>query len=215
MLINFLLKHKKSKKLPLDTKRIETIKEEPLIMNADQKKEENKILVTLGTSLGELKIEMDSNKAPKTVKHMKELFEFGHYLGAGIFRVGQGHAIQIGDFDCDLYYRTPPGGPIELESEGAQHIRGTVGLNRGEDLDSGHSTFFINMINNFHLNPSKRTDPNTTGYAVFGRIVEGLDILDAMVKSKKSPSLSPDGTPCIEDAEKYPVVVTSILVQEV
>jgi cyclophilin family peptidyl-prolyl cis-trans isomerase len=176
------------------------------------KKESKKILVDIGTSLGHIVIEMEAGKAPKTVSHMLKLFNSGHYLGAGLFRVGAGHVVQIGDMDCELIYRVPPIMQLDLETEHARNTKGTVALNYSHEPGSPQSTFFFNMSNNYHLNPSRAGVPNTTGYPTFGKVIEGMEILESMVKTKKCPSLDLSGSPSEEDAKKYPVAVTSIVV---
>jgi len=177
-----------------------------------------KIQVDIGTSLGHIVIEMDPQLAPKTVKHMVDLFESGHYIGAGLFRVGSGHVIQIGDMDCELVYRVPPMLSLEPEEVKSRNLRGTIALNNAGGEGSSQSTFFFNMANNYHLNPiqTKRVDQdeklNEVSYPTFGKVVEGMDILDSMIKTRKCPSIDLNGTPSEEDAKKYPVVVTSITI---
>ncbi len=169
-------------------------------------------VIDIGTSLGHIIIELDEVNAPKTVAHMIKMMESGHYLNAGIFRVGPGHVIQIGDLDCELVYKMPPNVYAEYENVTTKHTKGTVSLNAPPTGEGTHSTFFINMTTNFQLDNSESQGGDQQRYPNFGRVIEGMDILETMVKTRMSPSIDLNGTPSEEDCKKYPVVVTSTLV---
>lgn len=184
-----------------------------LFMNTAPETTTKKKIVDIGTSLGHIIIELDEINAPKTVAHMSKMFESGHYLHAGLFRVGPGHVIQIGDTDCELIYRMPPNIYAEPEHVPSKHTKGMVSLNAPVAGEGTHSTFFINMTTNFQLDSAKEAKEDR--FPSFGKVIEGMDILETMIKTRMSPSIDLSGTPSEEDCKKYPVVVTSILVTEI
>lgn len=166
--------------------------------------------VTLETTMGAITFELDTVGAPKTSAHMLRLFKTRHYVGAAIFRVEPNFLIQLGDLDRNLVYRHPPGPQsVPLETTGMQHGRGTVALARGDDPNSGRSSFYFDLGPNRHLNADPNAPPNTTGYAVFGKVVEGMDVLDRINAVERDPTRGP--FPGM--LPKEPIVVTAVKVQ--
>lgn len=165
--------------------------------------------VTLETTMGAITFELDTVGAPKTSAHMLRLFKTRHYVGAAIFRVEPNFLIQLGDLDRNLVYRHPTGPQtVPLETTGMQHARGTVSLARLDDPSSGRSSFYFDLGPNRHLNADPNAPPNTTGYAVFGKVVEGMDVLDRINAVERDPTKGP--FPGM--LPKEPIVVTAVRV---
>jgi len=166
--------------------------------------------VTIEATMGVITFEMDTVGAPKTSAHMLRLFRTRHYVGAGIFRVEPGFLIQLGDLDANLVYRQPPyTATVPLETENNHHFRGGVALAHGDNPDSGRSSFYFELADNPHLNATPGAPPNTTGFAVFGKVVEGMDVLDRIA----AVELDPAKGPFPGRLPKTPIVITRVRVQ--
>jgi len=131
--------------------------------------------VALETSEGKIVIELAPKEAPKTVDNFLAYVKAGHYDGTVFHRVIPTFMIQAGGFGSDMSER-PTRPPIPLESKnGLKNARGTVAMARRSDPNSATAQFFINVVDNPSLDyPS--FDGN--GYAVFGKVVEGMDVVD-------------------------------------
>jgi len=131
--------------------------------------------VAMVTTKGRMVIELEPGLAPVTVANFLQYVQAGHYNGLVFHRVIPGFMIQGGGFDAELNQRkTNP--PIVNEARnGLRNDRGTIAMARTQVLDSATSQFFINVVNNNALNY-----PSNGGYAVFGRVVEGMDVADAI-----------------------------------
>jgi len=131
--------------------------------------------VALDTSQGRIVIELAPKEAPKTVDNFLAYVKAGHYDGTVFHRVIPTFMIQAGGFGSDMSER-PTRPPIPLESKnGLKNARGTVAMARRSDPNSATAQFFINVVDNTSLDyPS--FDGN--GYAVFGKVVEGMDVVD-------------------------------------
>ena len=134
------------------------------------------INVVLETTKGTIELELDAKKAPITVANFVEYVEDGHFEGTIFHRVIPEFMIQGGGF-------TPQGDqketrdPIKLESDnGLKNDRGTIAMARTQVPDSATCQFFINLIDNDFLNRASGSD----GYAVFGKMVDGIDVVDAI-----------------------------------
>jgi cyclophilin family peptidyl-prolyl cis-trans isomerase len=148
--------------------------------------------VTLETTMGAITFEMDMVGAPKTSAHMLRLFRTRHYVGAGVFRVEPGFLIQLGDLDGNLVYRHPPyTATVPLETATNRHFRGAVALAHGDDPNSGRSSFYFDLAENAGLNAKPGAPPNTTGFAVFGKVAEGMDVLDRIAAVERDPTKGP------------------------
>jgi cyclophilin family peptidyl-prolyl cis-trans isomerase len=155
--------------------------EEPKQMDAKQKK------VKLETTMGDIVIELNEKAAPITVKNFLTYVEEGFYDGTIFHRVIPNFMIQGGGFTPDMAQKkTHP--PIANEaSNGLKNDRGTIAMARTNNPNSATSQFFINHKNNDPLNYA---GPNNPGYAVFGKVVEGMGVVDkiALVKTtQKGP----------------------------
>lgn len=160
-------------------------------------------VVALETSLGTVKVELYPEKAPITVKNFLDYVDAKHYDGLVFHRVITGFMAQGGGME--------PGGkerktrdPIKNEAgNGISNVRGTIAMARTPDPDSATSQFFINVADNTFLDRKEAQDG--VGYAVFGRVIEGMDVVDKMIKADKKPVNNP--------REKPSVPVTDIVIK--
>jgi peptidyl-prolyl cis-trans isomerase B (cyclophilin B) len=137
--------------------------------------------VLLETTKGKIVVELYADKAPKTVKNFLGYVKAGHYNGTIFHRVIPGFMVQGGGFAADMTEK-PTRPPIKNEADnGLLNQRGTLAMARAPDPDSASSQFFINVVNNGSLNFRSKT-PEGWGYAVFGKVVDGMDVVDAIVK---------------------------------
>lgn len=132
--------------------------------------------VKLATSAGDIVVELDAAKAPKSVANFLQYAKDGHYDGTVFHRVIENFMVQGGGMTEDLKQR-PTRAPIALESRnGLNNDRGTLAMARTGDPNSATAQFFINVKDNEFLNAAKSQDGN--GYAVFGKVVSGMDVVD-------------------------------------
>ena len=132
--------------------------------------------VKLVTTQGDIVLELDAAKAPKTVENFLQYVKAGHYKGTVFHRVIDNFMIQGGGLTADLVQK-PTRPPIPLESRnGLVNATGTVAMARTAIPDSATSQFFINLKDNTFLDAANARDGN--GYAVFGKVVEGMDVVD-------------------------------------
>ena len=131
--------------------------------------------VRLATSAGDIVVELDAAKAPKTVENFLQYVKDKHYDGTVFHRVIDGFMIQGGGFTPDLQQK-PTRAPIPLEANnGLKNDRYTIAMARTGNPNSATSQFFINVKNNDSLNAP---NPDGYGYTVFGRVVTGTDVVD-------------------------------------
>lgn len=137
--------------------------------------------VLLKTSKGDITLELYPGKAPVTVKNFLAYVEGNFYDGLIFHRVIPGFMIQAGGLTAEM--RTRSGNPpIKNEAaNGLKNDRGTVAMARTGVVDSATSQFFINLVNNANLN-YKGSTPQDFGYCVFGKVVSGMDIVDAIAQ---------------------------------
>ncbi len=138
--------------------------------------------VIVHTNHGDITIELDAEKAPLTVDNFLDYVDRGHYDGTIFHQVVAGYVILGGGYTEDLQER-PASAPIRNEADnGLKNTRGTVAMARRPDAaDSSTCQFFINLRDNPHLDYSGRT-PEEYGYCVFGRVVQGMDVVDRIAK---------------------------------
>ena len=131
-------------------------------------------MVLMSTSMGDIKIELYEDKAPVTVKNFLGYVNDKFYDGTIFHRVIPNFMIQGGGFDKDMKEK-PAKAPIKNEAaNGLKNDTGTIAMARTSDPDSATAQFFINVVNNDGLN---RPKPDGHGYAVFGKVVEGMDVV--------------------------------------
>ncbi len=153
--------------------------------------------VELETSKGTIKLELDDEKAPKTVKNFLENVENGHFDGTVFHRVIKGFMVQGGGFEPGMKQK-PTGSPIENEAaNGLKNTRYTVAMARTSDPHSATAQFFINAADNAFLDHKSPT-PDGWGYAVFGKVVGGDDVVDE-IEGVKTGSKSGHGDVPLDD----------------
>jgi cyclophilin family peptidyl-prolyl cis-trans isomerase len=134
-------------------------------------------VVVLETTLGNIEIELDAQKAPVSTENFLAYVDSGHYDGTAFHRVIPGFMIQGGGFDAQLNQK-PTRGPIQNESgNGLTNQRGTIAMARTNDPNSATAQFFINTVDNDFLN-------RPPGYAVFGKVTAGMDVVDKIAGVK-------------------------------
>ena len=136
-------------------------------------------MIILQTNHGDIKIELDFDKAPNTAANFKQYVEEGFYDGTIFHRVIDGFMIQGGGFTPGMQQKATRD-PIECEADiGLKNELGTLAMARTMDPHSASSQFFINVKNNDFLNHSSKTAQGW-GYAVFGKVVDGMDAVNAI-----------------------------------
>ena len=155
--------------------------------------------VRLATSMGDIVVQLEPEKAPKTVQNFLTYVKAGQYDGTVFHRVIPTFMIQGGGYDAHLKFRAVRK-PIPLEDQsGLSNVRGTIAMARTGNPDSATAQFFINVKDNPGLDHGNTPDGN--GYAVFGHVVEGMDVVDRI---KDVPTLSRNG---MDDVPAQPVVI--------
>ncbi len=135
-------------------------------------------MVIMTTSLGAITIELDAEKAPITVDNFLKYVDDGFYDGLIFHRVIPNFMIQGGGMNADMDEK-PNNPPIKNEADnGLPNDRGTIAMARTQVVDSATSQFFINLNNNSFLNHGGRD----FGYAVFGKVVDGMDVVDKIAQ---------------------------------
>ena len=135
--------------------------------------------VAFETSMGRIVIELNADKAPATVENFIQYVQSGHYDGLIFHRVIDNFMIQGGGFDQKMQQRSTRA-PIQNEADnGLTNEVGTLAMARTSDPHSASAQFFINVKNNAFLNYSSKTMQGW-GYAVFGRVIEGMDVVNQM-----------------------------------
>ena len=138
-------------------------------------------MIKLHTNYGEITLELDSEKAPITVQNFIDYVNNGHYDNTVFHRVIDGFMIQGGGFEPGLVQKQARA-PIRNEAaNGLKNDKYTVAMARTSDVDSATAQFFINVADNDFLNHSSPT-PQGFGYCVFGKVVEGMDVVDKIKK---------------------------------
>jgi len=163
-------------------------------------------MVTLHTSKGDIKLSLDANKAPITVKNFLQYANEGFYNGTIFHRVIDGFMIQGGGMESGLKEKTT-GSPIKNEADnGLSNERGTIAMARTPNPDSATAQFFINVSNNTFLDHKSPT-PDGWGYCVFGKVVEGMDVVD-IIKGVSTTSMGFHQDVPVED-----IIIESVTVE--
>ncbi|RME23666.1 MAG: peptidylprolyl isomerase A [Deltaproteobacteria bacterium] len=157
--------------------------------------------VLMKTNKGQIELELFEDKAPVTVENFLGYVRSGFYSGTIFHRVIPGFMIQGGGFD-EGFNRKPTGEPIKNEaSNGLSNSRGTIAMARTSDPDSATSQFFINVVDNTFLDHGVRD----FGYAVFGKVTAGMDVVDAIAAVPTGA-----GGPFPKDCPLEAVVIESV-----
>ncbi|MFN3585960.1 MAG: peptidylprolyl isomerase [Moraxellaceae bacterium] len=135
--------------------------------------------VALNTNHGRIVLELDAVKAPKTTANFLAYVKSGHYNGTIFHRVINNFMIQGGGFDATMAQK-PTNAPIENEADnGLKNTTGTIAMARTNDPHSASAQFFINVKDNDFLNHTSKTAQGW-GYAVFGKVTDGMDVVNAI-----------------------------------
>ena len=145
--------------------------------------EEQNPQVLVETSMGNIKIELFKAKAPISVRNFLSYVKDGFYDGLVFHRVIAGFMIQGGGMDADMQQKKTKFAIKNEATNGLSNKRGTLAMARTAVVDSATSQFFINLVDNTFLDNSGKT-PDKFGYAVFGQVVEGMGVVDAIAKVK-------------------------------
>lgn len=144
----------------------------------EPKVEERKtVMILMKTSKGDIKLELDAEKAPKTVANFLAYVESGHYNGTIFHRVMDNFMIQGGGFDADMNQKNAPNTVENEAKNGLTNDNGTIAMARTPDPHSASAQFFINVNDNAFLNYPGQ---DGWGYCVFGKVVEGMDVVNAI-----------------------------------
>ncbi|MGP5662319.1 peptidylprolyl isomerase [Psychrobacter celer] len=136
-------------------------------------------VVQLDTNMGAIVIELNEEKAPKTVENFLNYVKSGHYDGTIFHRIIDGFMIQGGGMDAEMNEKST-NAPIENEADnGLKNDKGTIAMARTQDPHSATSQFFINVKDNDFLNHSGK-NMQGWGYTVFGKVTSGMDVIDKM-----------------------------------
>ena len=170
--------------------------------------------VELDTTAGVIRLELYPEAAPKTVENFLRYVRDGHYKGTQFHRVIDGFMIQGGAYTADFSPR-PTRAPVVNEAEtsskaGLHNVPGTIAMARTSVPDSAKDQFFINVANNKPLD-FRSPDPAGIGYAVFGKVVSGMDVVEKIAKMPKGGRTIPPGAPPIDPRSltTEPVLITS------
>ena len=162
-------------------------------------------VVLMSTSMGDITIELDQAKAPISTKNFLEYADAKFYDGTIFHRVIKGFMIQGGGFDKDMKQK-PTRPPIKSEAgNGLKNTRGTIAMARTSDVDSATAQFFISTVDNAFLD-HKNDTPMGYGYAVFGKVTNGMDVVDKISDAATSTKGGHQNVPVT------PIVIKSVKV---
>ncbi len=163
--------------------------------------------ITLETSMGNIRIELDADKAPVTVANFLDYARAGHYDNTVFHRVIGGFMIQGGGFDTSMNQKST-NAPIKNEADnGLKNVTGTIAMARTPDPHSATAQFFINVSDNTFLDFTSPT-PQGWGYAVFGKVTDGMDVVRAIEKVQTGNKAGHQDVPLTE------VVIKKVVIEE-
>ena len=170
---------------------------------------ENKMTqVTIKTSVGDIQLELNDEKAPITVENLKAIASSGYYEGTIFHRVINGFMIQGGGLTADMSNKSSGTGPIQNEANnGLPNDRGTIAMARTMDPHSATSQFFINHKDNAFLNHTGETSQGW-GYAVFGMVTEGMDVVDQIA------GVATGSSGAYQDVPEEVITIESVTISE-
>ena len=170
---------------------------------------ENKMTqVTIKTSVGDIQLELNDEKAPITVENFKTIASSGYYEGTIFHRVINGFMIQGGGLTADMNNKSSETGPIQNEANnGLPNDRGTIAMARTMDPHSATSQFFINHKDNAFLNHTEETSQGW-GYAVFGMVTEGMDVVDQIAE------VATGSSGAYQDVPEEVITIESVTISE-
>ena len=170
---------------------------------------ENKMTqVTIKTSVGDIQLELNDEKAPITVENFKTIASSGYYEGTIFHRVINGFMIQGGGLTADMSNKSSGTGPIQnAANNGLPNDRGTIAMARTMDPHSATSQFFINHKDNAFLNHTGETSQGW-GYAVFGMVTEGMDVVDQIAE------VTTGSSGAYQDVPEEVITIESVTISE-
>ena len=154
--------------------------------------------VAIETTEGRIVVELDTRRAPLTVERFVTLVRKGYYDGLIFHRVDRDFVIQAGGYNAKYESPESEDGIPNESGNGLSNTRGTIALARTADPHSGNAQFFINLRDNTMLDPR----PDRWGYAVFGEVIEGMDVVDAINQLPTGPA-----GPFAKDAPQFPIII--------
>ncbi|MGE5625626.1 MAG: peptidylprolyl isomerase [Bacillota bacterium] len=164
-------------------------------------------LVKIETNMGDMLVRLDTARAPLTVAAFLQHAQAHKYDNTSFYRIVPGFVIQAGDFSAD-YKPLPEEKTVPNESgNGLSNLRGTIGLAREAEPHTGSYVFYINLADNRKLDPR----PDRWGYAVFGQVVEGLDVMDK-IAAVPTHALTTEHQDAFTDAPVAPVTIEKVVV---
>ena len=180
----------------------------PTDQNEYYPEEDQMSLVTISTSAGDIHLELDANNAPITVANFLKLAEDGYYTGTIFHRIIEGFMVQGGGLDENMTPKPTNTDPIQNEANnGLKNDRGSIAMARTMDPHSATGQFFINHKDNDFLNHTAETSQGW-GYAVFGSVIDGMDVVDQIALSITS------NVGGYADAPLEPTIINSVTVSE-
>ncbi|MGH8272039.1 MAG: peptidylprolyl isomerase [Gammaproteobacteria bacterium] len=160
--------------------------------------------VRIVTTEGDIVVQLDPKRAPITVKNFLAYVHSGFYDGTIFHRVIPGFMIQGGGFTT-TYEEKETRAPIKDEAaNGLSNLRGTIAMARQSAADTATAEFFINLVDNRRLD---YTGPTNPGYAVFGKVVSGMDVVDKIAKVPTGPV-----GPLMQNAPQTPIIIKKVVV---
>jgi len=164
-------------------------------------------MIVFKTNFGQIRIELDFDKAPKSSANFLNYAKDGFYEGTIFHRVIDNFMIQGGGFEPGMSQKDN-GDPIENEADnGLSNLTGTVAMARTSDPHSATSQFFINVADNLFLDHRNKTDQGW-GYAVFGKVVEGMEVVDKIKLCETGSSSGHNDVPVVD------VIIESTEIEE-
>ena len=139
--------------------------------------------ILIETTMGDIKLELEGKLAPITVGHVLKLVDSGFYDGLIFHRVIPGFMAQAGGYTPGLELKEDDASIPNESGNGMSNVRGTVAMARTNDPHSANTQFFINVADNMRLDPGN----NRWGYAVFGYVIEGMEVVDEIVSVRTGP----------------------------
>ena len=178
------------------------------VAEVEQQKEKVMTEVIIKTSLGDINLELNNEKAPITVENFKSIAESGYYEGTIFHRVINGFMIQGGGLTADMSNKSSGTSSIQNEANnGLSNDRGTIAMARTMDPHSATSQFFINHKDNGFLNHTGETSQGW-GYAVFGVVTDGMDVVDQIAE------VATGSSGAYQDVPQEVITIESVVISE-
>lgn len=160
-------------------------------------------VAVISTNIGDITVELFKDKAPASVENFLQYVKDGFYSGTIFHRVQRGFVIQGGGYTADMVEKQTRPPILNEATNGLRNVRGTLGMARKRELRSATSQFYINVTNNIELDHRSYV-PEDFGYAVFGRVLEGMDVVDRIAAVSTGRRGGHDSVPL------EPVVITAV-----